>query len=185
MTFVYVGIAIAVVIGLLIAFVASRPKHFTITREATISAPPAVVFGHFNDFHQWRAWSPWERMDPNLTRTYDGAAAGEGAKYAWSGNKQVGEGRMTIVESRPNELIRVKLEFLKPFKATNTAEFTFRPDGPGTRVTWSMHGERNFMFKAMCLLMDMDKMVGKDFERGLANLQEVVAGGTPAAAAAR
>jgi uncharacterized protein YndB with AHSA1/START domain len=181
MLLAYLGIGIAVAAPVLIAFVASRPKQFTITREATISAPPAVVFGHFNDFHQWRAWSPWERLDPSLTRTYGGAAAGEGAKYAWTGNKQVGEGRMTITESRPHELIRVTLEFLRPFRATNTTEFTFRPAGPGTHVTWSMHGERNFMLKAMCLLMDMDKMVGRDFERGLANLQEVVAGGAPAA----
>jgi uncharacterized protein YndB with AHSA1/START domain len=179
----YILIGIAVLVAILIAVVASRPKDFTITRRATISAPPAVVFPHFNDFHNWRAWSPWERMDPNLERTYDGPTAGEGAKYAWRGNKQVGEGRMTITESRPNELIRLKLEFLKPFKATNMTEFAFRPEGQGTHVTWSMHGERNFMFKAMCMLMDMDNMVGKDFERGLANLQSVVTSGSQPAAA--
>jgi hypothetical protein len=171
-----VGGVIVVLLGSLVALVAAQPKRFCITRSAAMSAPPSDVFAHVNDFHNWRAWSPWERLDPNLERTYEGPAAGVGAKYAWRGNKKVGEGRMTITESQPGELVRIKLEFLKPFQATNTAEFMFHPEGDGTNMTWSMIGERNFMFKAMGLVMNMDKMIGADFERGLANLQAVVEG---------
>src|SRR5262249_17084650 len=118
--------------------------------------------------------SPWEKLDPQLKRTFDGAAAGTGAIYSWLGNKKVGEGRMTIMESRPSDLIRIKLEFLKPFKATNTAEFTFQPQGEQTLVTWSMFGTKNFIIKAFGLLMNMDKLVGGDFERGLTNMKSVV-----------
>jgi hypothetical protein len=131
------------------------------------------VFEHVNDFHKWRAWSPWEERDPDMERTYDGPAAGEGAKYAWAGNGDVGEGKMTITESRPGELIRIKLEFLKPMSATNTTEFTFKAEGDGTVVTWDMTGRNNFMAKAFCLFMNMDKMVGGDFEKGLANLKSI------------
>lgn len=164
------GIVLAVVL-ILVIFIVTRPADFTIQRSTTISAPPAVPFALVNDFHKWGGWSPWEKMDPNLRRTYDGAASGPGAVYSWSGNKKVGDGRMTILETRPNEVIRIKLEFLKPFTATNTAVFEFKPSGDGTQVTWSMHGTRNFMFKAFGLLMDMDKMVGPDFEKGLAGIK--------------
>ena len=126
-----------------------------------------------NDLHHWQAWSPWGKIDPAMKETFAGAPAGVGAIYTWSGNSQVGEGRMTITESRPNELIRFNLEFLKPFKATNITEFTFKSDGNQTSVSWSMAGKKNFMFKAMGLFMDSDKMVGGDFERGLADLKSV------------
>ena len=139
-----------------------------------MSAPAPLVFAEVNDFHRWQAWSPWEGIDPALKRTYEGAPAGTGAIYSWVGNNKVGEGRMTLKESRPSDLIRIKLEFLRPFKATNTAEFTFKPEGNQTLVTWSMSGVKNFMFKAFGLLMNMDKMVGRDFEKGLAQMKSVV-----------
>lgn len=164
----------AVVLVVLVGLVALQPTQFKIWRRDTMAAPAADVFAQVNDFHNWRAWSPWEKMDPNLERTYEGPPAGVGAKYSWVGNKKVGEGRMTIVESRPSDRIRIALEFLKPFKADNTAEFSFQSEGAHTAVTWSMSGNRNFMFKAMGLVMNMDKLVGADFERGLANLKSIV-----------
>ena len=167
-------IALAVVPIVFVVVVATRPSEFRITRTATISAPPSAVFAQVNDFHNWLAWSPWEKLDPALKRTYEGAPAKTGAIYSWAGNKQVGEGRMTLTKSRPSDLIRIKLEFLKPFAATNTAEFTFQPEGHQTVVTWSMTGKHNFMSKAFCLFMNMDKMVGGDFEKGLASLKSVV-----------
>ena len=166
-------IALAVILIVFVVVVATRPSEFRITRTATISAPPPAVFAKVYDFHNWLAWSPWEKRDPALKRTYEGAQAGTGAIYAWAGNKQVGEGRMTLTQSRPSDLIRIKLDFLKPFAATNAAEFTFQPEGHQTVVTWSMTGKHNFMAKAFCLFMNMDKMVGGDFERGLAQMKTV------------
>jgi hypothetical protein len=171
---IYILIALAVLTVLFMLIVVTRPPSFRTARSAMMSAPPDVVFAQVNDLHQWPAWSPWEKLDPNLKRTYAGAPAGAGAVYSWSGQKQVGEGRMTITESRPSELIRFNLEFFKPFKATNTALFTFTPQAGQTNVTWSMEGRKNFMFKAMGLFCNLDKMVGRDFEKGLANLKVVV-----------
>jgi Polyketide cyclase / dehydrase and lipid transport len=165
---------IAVIILLFIAFVAMQPSAFRIERSATMGAPPAAVFGQVNDFHNWTNWSPWEKLDPNLKRTYDGPSSGQGAIYSWEGNNKVGAGRMTITESRPSDLIRINLEFLKPFKATNTAEFAFQPNGNQTNVNWSMTGQRNFVMKGFCLFMNMDKLVGGDFEKGLAQMKSVV-----------
>jgi len=168
---ILIGLAVLVVVFIIV--VATRPADFRVTRAAAISAPTAVVFGQVNDLHKWEAWNPWGKLDPACKMTYEGPAAGTGAGYTWAGNNKVGEGRMTITESRPNELIRFNLEFLKPFKANNTAEFTFKPEGTQTTVTWSMAGNRNFMFKAVGLFMDCDKMVGGDFEKGLADLKAV------------
>ena len=126
---------------------ALRPSEFRIMRSASMLAPPALVFAQVNDFHNWTGWSPWEKIDPALKRTYEGAPAGTGAVYSWSGNKKVGEGRMTVTESRPSELIRIKLEFIKPFAQTNQAEFTFKPQGDQTAVTWSMTGNNGFCGK--------------------------------------
>jgi hypothetical protein len=165
------GLVLAIAIFAL--FVAIQPADFRITRSGTIAAPAADVFAQVNDLHNWQAWSPWAKRDPAMKQNYDGAPSGTGASYSWSGNKDVGEGRMTITESRPSDLVRIKLEFLKPFKATNTSEFTFKPDGQRTVVTWSMSGQRNFVMKAFGLFMNMDKMVGGDFEKGLASLKEV------------
>lgn len=166
-------IAVAVVVVLFIIIVASRPSDFRIMRTARISAPVDVVFENVNDFHKWEAWSPWAKLDPNAKSTFSGPVAGQGASMAWSGNNKVGEGRMTIADSRPGESIRMNLEFLKPFKANNLAEFTFKAEGDQTVVTWSMSGKNNFMGKAVGLLMNCDKMVGGEFEKGLANLNAV------------
>ena len=174
MVLVYILIALAAIIIAFVVVVALQPAESRIERAATISAPPADVFAQVNDFHKWGAWSPWEKLDPALQRTFAGAPEGAGAIYSWIGNKQVGEGRMTLMDSRPNELITIKLEFFKPFKATNTAKFTFKPQGEQTLITWTMTGRKNFVMKAFCLFMDMDKMVGGDFEKGLANMKSVV-----------
>ncbi len=171
--------AIVAVVGIVVA---RRPSEFRVSRTTTIAAPAPVVFAQVNDFHKWSAWSPYEKRDPQMRKTYEGAPAGTGAVYSWAGNREVGEGRTTIVESRPSDLIRIRLEFEKPFKATSTAEFTFEPDGERTAVTWSLTGRHNFVMKAMCLFMNMDRMTGGDFEKGLADMKAVaegVAGLTP------
>jgi hypothetical protein len=169
----WILIALAAIIALFVLVVALQPPTFRITRSTTISAPPSVPFALVNNFHNWTSWSPWEHIDPAMKRSYEGPEAGVGAGYSWIGNKQVGEGRMLMIESYPHELIRIQLEFLKPFKATNTAEFTFKPERDQTVVNWSMLGDKNFMFKAFHLFMNMDKMVGGDFEKGLAKMKEV------------
>jgi Polyketide cyclase / dehydrase and lipid transport len=170
----WILIGIAAVMAVFATVVALQPSDFRIERSATMRAPALSAFAQVNDFHKWREWSPWEKLDPALKRTYDGPHAGTGAIYAWQGNQDVGEGRMTIVESRPGELVRIKLEFFKPFAATNTAEFSFKPAGDGTAVTWSMSGQNNFLARAICIFMNMDKMVGGQFEQGLAQMKAVV-----------
>jgi uncharacterized protein YndB with AHSA1/START domain len=164
-----IALAAIVVIFLVVALL--QPSEFRVARSTAIAAPAPAVFAQVNDFHKWQAWLPWEKLDPAMKKTYDGAPAGTGAIYSWSGNNDVGAGRMTLTESRPNDLIRIKLEFMKPFAAINTTEFTFKPEGNQTVVTWSMFGENNFMAKAFGLFMNMDKMVGGDFEKGLAQLK--------------
>ena len=166
-------IALAVVVAGLVVVIALQPADFRVSRTATIAAPAPVVFAQVNDFHNWTAWSPWAKLDPAMKQTYEGAAAGPGAVYAWVGNREVGEGRMTIVESRPSDLIRVKLDFVKPFAGTSVAEFTFRPEGDRTAVTWTMTGEKNFVAKAIHLVMNMDRMIGDQFDRGLAAMKTV------------
>ena len=166
-------IIVAIAVIAFVIFVASRPSEFSVTRSARIPAATTEVFEHVNDLHKWEAWSPWARLDPAAKNSFDGPSAGTGASMSWSGNNKVGQGKMTITESRPNGLIRFRLEFLKPFQATNTAEFTFSPEGNQTAVTWTMSGKNNFMFKAMGLFMNCDKMVGGQFEQGLANLSSV------------
>ncbi|HYV36065.1 MAG TPA: SRPBCC family protein [Gemmataceae bacterium] len=174
MIFLYIGIAIAIIVLVFVVVVAMRPAEFRIARSASVSAPPSVAFAQVNDFHNWDAWSPWAKLDPAAKNTFDGAPAGTGAIFSWDGNSKVGAGRMTMTESRPSDLIRIKLEFLRPFKATNTAEFTFKPEGDQTVVTWSMTGRNNFVFKAFGLFMNMDKMLGGEFEKGLASMKAVV-----------
>ncbi|MBX7244928.1 MAG: SRPBCC family protein [Candidatus Sumerlaeaceae bacterium] len=169
--FTNILIGIAVVVVLFVVVVALRPGGFRVMRATSISAQPGVVFPLVNDFHNWDVWSPWAKLDPNMKQTFEGPSAGTGAIYSWLGDKKVGEGRMTILESRSDELVRIKLEFLKPFASTNTAEFTFRNQDNQTHVTWTMTGECNFVFKAFGLFMNMDKMVGPDFEKGLAQMK--------------
>lgn len=167
-------LALAIIAILLFVIIAGRPDEFTVWRSAKISAPPEKIFPHINELRQWDAWSPWAKIDPNCKIVFEGPAAGSGASYTWSGNKKVGEGKMTIAESAPSSLIRLRLEFLKPFKATNTAEFKFSLEGGQTLVTWSMTGKNNFFFKVFGLFMDCDTMVGRDFEKGLGSLKTVV-----------
>jgi hypothetical protein len=165
---------IAVLIAGFLVIVALQPADFRVERSATMRAPAQAPFAQVNDFQNWRTWSPWEKVDPALKRQYEGPRAGTGAVYAWQGNKDVGEGRMTITESRPGELVRIRLEFFKPFPATNSAEFSFKPAGDSTAVTWTMTGQNNFIARAICLFVDMDKMVGGMFEQGLTQMKTVV-----------
>ena len=167
-------IAVAVIVVVFIVVVAMQPSVFRVARSATMSAPAPAVFAQVNDFHKWEAWNPWGKIDPAMKQTYEGAPAGIGAIYTGVGNKNVGEGRMTLTESRPSDLIRIKLEFFKPFAGTNIAEFTFKPEGNQTAVTWSMTGKNNFMAKAIHLFMNMDKMIGGQFETGLAQMKSIV-----------
>ena len=173
-TILVIVIVLAAVVGVLAVVVALQPAAFRVERSATISAPASDVFAQVNNFHNWDAWSPWAKLDPAMKQTYEGAPAGTGAIYSWSGSGKVGQGQMTLMDSHPSDLIRIKLEFLKPFKATNTAEFIFEPDGNQTVVTWSMSGRNNFIFKAVGLFMNMNKMLGGEFEKGLANMKSVV-----------
>jgi hypothetical protein len=166
-------IALVVIAVVFVIVVSTRPPAFRYTRSTSISAPASVVFAQVNDLHKWEAWSPWAKMDPNAKSTFAGPSAGTGAAMSWAGNRNVGEGRMTITESRPSEFIRFRLDFLKPFAATNTGEFTFQPQGSQTLVTWSMFGPNSFMGKAVNLFINCEKMVGGQFEKGLADLKSV------------
>ncbi|HEX6962380.1 MAG TPA: SRPBCC family protein [Lacipirellula sp.] len=169
-------IGVAVAVAALAIIIALQPSQFRVARTMKMTAPAAEIFPHINDMRNWLPWSPWEKLDLTMKRTYEGAAGGEGQVYSWAGNKNVGEGRCAILESRPYELVRMRLEFIKPFKAVNEAEFTLKQVGTETAVTWAMTGQRNFMFKAMGLLMSMDKMCGSAFEQGLRDLKELVEG---------
>lgn len=168
---ILLGVGVGLVV-LLVIVVRMQPAQFQVERSATIAAPPATVFGLVNNFHEWEKWSPWAALDPDMTTTFEGPEAGVGAVYSWSGNDQVGEGRMEITGSEPSERIVIDLAFLKPFAATNVTTFLFAPVGDGTEVTWRMEGTNNFIAKAFNLMMDMDAMIGADFEKGLAAMGE-------------
>jgi hypothetical protein len=169
----YILLGVVTLVALLVVVAALQPAAFHIERSTVIGAAPHQPFAHVNDFRAWQAWSPWEGKDPAMKRTYDGAPSGAGARYAWQGNKDVGEGRMTIESSDTPRRITIELEFIKPFPATNRATFTFAPEGGGTKVTWGMDGNRNLMMKAFSLFVSMDKLVGPDFERGLSKLKSL------------
>ncbi|MEJ0062540.1 MAG: SRPBCC family protein [Alphaproteobacteria bacterium] len=171
-----VGILAVVAAALAIA-IALQPNEFRVTRSASMTAPPEKIFAQVNDFYKWAAWSPWVKLDPNAKMSFDGPPAGAGAITRWDGNRQVGAGSMTILESRPAELVKLRLDFLKPMQGTSIAEFTFKPEGAETVVSWSMHGKNNFVAKAMGLIFNCDKMVGGQFDQGLANLKAVVEAG--------
>lgn len=166
-----IGIAIAAVLAVLFVLVAIQPGEFRVERTTEIAAPPSAVYPLLADFRKWTAWSPWEKVDPNLQRTYSGAASGLGAIYEWSGNDKAGAGRMEITSARENAEIKIKLDFTKPFKAENTTLFTLTGD-KSTKVSWVMTGKNNFVGKAFSLVMNMDKLVGGDFERGLAEMKK-------------
>lgn len=164
---------IALLVAALLVAILMQPDEFRIQRSALVAAPPAVPFAAVNDLQQWRQWSPWENRDPDMQRQYSGPQAGEGATYRWSGDDSIGEGSMTITGSKPGEQIDIELEFVRPMAATNQVRFVFTPEGENTRVNWSMNGDNSFMGKAISLVMDMDEMVGNDFEAGLAKLKEL------------
>ena len=161
----------AVALAAFLLYVATRPNELRVTREATIAAAPERLFGHIENLAGWQAWSPWEGKDPAMRRTYEGPPNGKGAAYRWDGNKAVGSGRMEITEATPFSRVVIDLRFLKPFESRNTAEFTLVPAGGATRVVWVMHGPAGFLSRLMGVFMDMDRMIGRDFEAGLANLK--------------
>jgi uncharacterized protein YndB with AHSA1/START domain len=162
--------AVAVVLAVVVA---KQPPRFRVARSAAIAAPPEQVFAQVNDLPSWEAWSPWLKADPAARTAYEGPPAGPGAAFTWSGNSEVGEGRMTITESRPAEVVRLRLDFKRPFASTSAAEFTFVPDGPQTVVTWSMSGEKNLLAKALHMVMNMDTMIGGKFDEGLARMKAI------------
>ena len=163
--------ALVVIVGVFLVIVAMQPSEFTVTRSTTIAAPASTIFPFVNDLHQWDKWSPWEKVDPTMKKTFAGPPSGTDAAYSWAGNREIGEGKMTITESKPSELIRMRLEFFKPMEGTDDVVFAFKPEGAGTAVSWTMSGKKNFVSKGICMFMDMDKMVGGMFEKGLADLK--------------
>jgi uncharacterized protein YndB with AHSA1/START domain len=167
-------LAIVALVAVLVVVVALQPADFTVERSATMAAPPEKVFAQVNDFHNWEAWSPWAKLDPNAKNSFEGPTSGEGAIFKWAGNDQVGEGAMKITESKPNELIKIKLDFIKPFAGTSLTEFAFKPIDDQTKVTWTMTGHNDFMGKAFCLVMNGKKMMGGEFEKGLASMKVLV-----------
>lgn len=172
MLFNILAVVVVIVVALLI-FASTRPNTLHVTRSAVVNARADEIFPLLNDFHRWGSWSPWERLDPDLKRQYSGAESGVGAIYNWEGNKKVGAGRMEITDSAAPSRVVIKLDFLKPFEAHNTTEFGLEPKGLATNVTWTMRGPNSLMSKVMGLFMNMDRLIGTDFEKGLANLKEV------------
>jgi hypothetical protein len=168
-----IAVVLAVAIAIVLILAATKPARFSVQRATTVKAPPDAIFPLINDFHQWGSWSPYENKDPAMKRSYSGTAAGKGAVYAWDGNKNVGSGRMEILDTAVPTKIVIKLDFFTPFEGHNTAEFTMLPQGDATNLTWLMHGPAPFMSKVMQVFMNIDKMIGKDFEVGLANLKRL------------
>lgn len=166
-----IPVAFAALLAGVLGVAAAQPDTFAVARKTRIEAPAATIFAHVNDLHKWKAWSPFEKLDPAMKRDFAGAERGVGAVYEWSGNDQAGAGRMEIVKSTAPSLVSIKLDFSKPFEAHNIVDFTLVPQGEATEVTWAMHGPQPFVAKVMCLFMSMDSLVGKDFEAGLASLK--------------
>jgi hypothetical protein len=173
-TLVVIAVVFAIIIAIVLILASTKPDTFRIQRAAVMNAPAEKIFPLIADFHQWLDWSPWEGRDPALKRIYSGTERGKGAVYAWDGNKNVGAGRMEILEAATPSKVLIKLDFIKPFEGHNTAEFTMLPQGSGTTVTWVMQGPAPFMAKLMHVFVNMDRMIGKDFEAGLANLKKQV-----------
>jgi hypothetical protein len=166
-------IAVVVVVGVagILIYAATRPDSFRVERSASIKAPPAKIFPLIEDLKAWTAWSPYEKKDPAMQRSYGAITAGKGATYGWQGDRNVGQGHMEIVDSAPPARVLIKLDFIKPFEAHNNAEFTLQPKGDGTLVTWAIYGPSAYMTKVMGLFFNMDTMIGRDFEAGLADLK--------------
>jgi carbon monoxide dehydrogenase subunit G len=168
-----IAVVLAVAVAIVLILAVTKPNTFSVQRAATVKAPPEKIFPLINDFHQWVTWSPYENKDPAMKRSYSGAESGKGAVYGWEGNKNVGSGRMEILDTSAPTKIVIKLDFFTPFEGHNTAEFTMLPQGDVTNVTWVMHGPAVFISKVMQVFMNLDKMIGKDFEVGLANLKRL------------
>ena len=165
-------VLLAVALAIVMILAARKPDSFSVRREIKVQAAPERIFSLIDDFHRWGSWSPWENKDPAMKRSFGGPANGRGAVYAWDGNKSVGSGRMEILESSPASKILIKLDFFKPFEGHNTAEFTLLPQGGATHVIWLMHGPASLMSRVMQVFVNLDHMIGKDFEVGLANLKQ-------------
>jgi carbon monoxide dehydrogenase subunit G len=165
--------SVVLLVAAVLAFAATRPDSFSVRRAASIQAPPEKIFPLINDFSRWSAWSPYEKKDPAMKRSFSGPAAGKGAVYAWEGNGDVGQGRMEIADAVAPSRVTLKLDFVKPFEAHNRVDFTLEPKGGATEVTWAMDGPMPFISKVVTLFVDMDRMVGGDFEAGLANLKAI------------
>jgi len=176
-TLVYILIAVAILIAGILGLAAMRPDTFRVERSIDINAPAETIFPLINDYKNWPQWSPYENIDPAMQRTFSGTPSGKGSIYEWSGNKNIGHGRMEIIDTTPPSKIVIKLDFFSPFEAHNIAEFAMRPQGNATNlatnVTWSMHGPQPFMAKVMHMFFNMDKMVGGQFEQGLAGMKAV------------
>ena len=168
-----IAVVLAIAIAVVLILAATKPDTFAVQRSATVRAPPEKIFALINDFHQWGSWSPYEHKDPAMKRTFSGTESGKGAVYAWDGDKNVGTGRMEILDASAPSKILIKLDFSTPFEAHNMAEFTMLPQGDATNVSWRMHGPAPFMARIMHVFINIDKMVGKDFEAGLANLKRL------------
>ncbi|RQO46162.1 polyketide cyclase [Variovorax sp. KBW07] len=166
-----IALAVLALIALLLIYAATRPDTFRVERTARIAAPAEKIYPLIDDFHRWSAWSPYEKLEPDMKRTFGGAPAGKGATYDWEGKDKAGAGRMEITESTPSSKVAIKLDFIKPFEGHNTAEFTLQPQGDATQVTWAMYGPSPYVAKLMGIFFNMDTMIGKDFEVGLANLK--------------
>ena len=166
-----IAIVIVVLVAAVLILAATKPDMFRVQRAASIKAPPEIIFALINDFKRWDAWSPWEKKDAAMKRSYGAATSGKGATYAWEGNKEVGQGRMEIVESSPPSKVTLKLDFLKPFETHNSVEFTLEPQDGATNVAWAMQGDTPYFGKIIHVFINMDRMVGKDFAAGLANLK--------------
>ena len=170
---VIIAVILAVAIAAVLILAATKPTTLRVQRSVSINAPPERIFSLISDFHQWVTWSPYEQKDPAMKRTYSGTERGRGAVYAWDGDKNVGSGRMEILDvSAPSKIV-IKLDFFKPFEGHNTAEFTMLPQGDVTNLTWTMHGPAIFMSKVMQVFINLDHMIGRDFEAGLANLKKL------------
>jgi hypothetical protein len=178
---ILIGLAVLVVAFVIV--VATRPADFRVERSATLAASPAALFEHVNNHHKFNEWNPFLKVDPNVKNTYSGPESGVGAACSWDGNKDIGAGSSTIIESKPNELVRCRMDWKRPMEGTSTCDFTFKPEGDETVVTWAMYGKNNFVGKAVSLFMDCDKMCGPQFEQGLVALGQVAAAPVPAAPA--
>jgi len=169
---ILLGLVAVIVVILIVA--ATRPADFRVERSLVIAAPPAALFAQVNDHHKFAAWNPFLKMDPNVKNTYSGPDAGVGAVCSWDGNSNIGAGSSTIIESKPSELVRMRMDWKRPMEGVATVDFTFKPQGDQTVVTWAMYGKNNFLGKLMSLFMSCDKMCGPPFEQGLADLGKIV-----------